>query len=277
MNLRNVAYRTHQMPFSADIYKSLTNPRNNEPKPKKEKTERIVFHGDRSKKHVALTFDADMTPQMRYDLQSGSVSSYYDQNLISILEETGTKATLFLSGMWIESYPQVARELAVNSLFELGNHTYSHPAFHNACYGLTQVQEQQKKAELEKTQKLLKDIVGYNNKLFRFPGGCYSHADLEVVSSTGQVAIHWDVAAQDGFNTDTTNIISNVVDNVQNGSIVVMHMNGYPNEPATANAIQLIISILSDRNYEFVTVSELLDFKKEKALDVKKILSLNIN
>ena len=130
---------------------------------------------------------------------------------------------------------------------------------------------------MEKTQKLLKGILGYDNKLFRFPGGCYSEKDLDIVSSTGQVAIHWDVAGQDGFNTNTTAIVSNVVDNVKNGSIIVLHMNGYPNEPATATAIQLIISALNQQNYEFVTVSELIGTRSKKPNDIKKILSLGVD
>lgn len=239
------------------------------PKPKEE----IVFHGPTQKKQVALTFDADMTPQMKLDLQTGYVKSYFDNNLIKILEETGTKATLFLSGMWIESYRDQARSLSRNSLFELGNHTYSHPAFEGACYGLPLAENSHKNEELQKTQKLLKDLSGFDNKLFRFPGGCYSKADLEMVAKTGQTAIQWDVAGQDGFNGNTEQIISNVTDNVKNGSIIVMHMNGYPNEPATAAALPLIISILHEKGYEFVTVSELLNYPIARRPEHVKLVS----
>lgn len=221
---------------------------------------KIIFHGPRNRKFVALTFDADMTAEMKHDLENGTVQSYYDRELIKILNETKTRATLFMSGMWIESYAKTAKALSLNPLFELGNHTYSHLTFEGACYGLELAKESKKISELEKTQKLLKEITGVDNKLFRFPGGCYSESDLKLVSSTGQVAIHWDVAAQDGFNTDATNIVSNVVDNVQNGSVIVMHMNGYPNEPKTSTALPVIISALKEKGFEFVTVSEL--FKK---------------
>lgn len=238
--------------------------------------DKIVFNGPRNSKKIAFTFDADMTPEMEKDLTTKYVDSYYDSDLINILIQTKTKATLFMSGLWIESYHDTAKNLAKNPLFELGNHTYSHPAFHNACYGLTQVRDDQKSGEIIKTQKLLKTITGFDNKLFRFPGGCYSEDDLDLVSKTGEIAIQWDVAAQDGFNGDTEQIISNVVDNVKNGSIIVMHMNGYPNEPETAHALPIIITALKEKGFEFVTVSELIGIDKTEPLSIKNLFGLNI-
>ncbi|HVF68931.1 MAG TPA: polysaccharide deacetylase family protein [Xanthomonadales bacterium] len=259
--LTNDAYLTKEINLPKSVYYSLLGQKKENKKIVEPKADGIVFHGPRTHKKVALTFDADMTPQMLKDLSSGTVESYYDRNLIDILNQTNTKATLFLSGMWIEHYGSVARELHSNPLFELANHTYSHPGFTGVCYGLTLVEELRKVHELEKTQKLLKAVTGFDNKLFRFPGGCFSSPDLDLVTKTGQVAIQWDVAGQDGFNSDTQNIVSNVVDNAKNGSIIVMHMNGYPNEPVTSQALPLIITSLRERGFEFVTVSELLDMK----------------
>ncbi len=268
-------YKTSIMPFSTEVYQSVTHPI--ELKAVRRKPQQMIFHGERSKKQVALTFDADMTPQMMQDLRSGNVASYYDKDLIDVLINNQTKATLFMSGMWIESYASAARDLSRNPLFELGNHTYSHPAFHNACYGLSQVHPDEKNYELSKTQRLLKNITGKDNKLFRFPGGCYSQRDLDIVTNTGQVAIQWDVAGQDGFNGNTAQIVANVVENVKNGSIIVLHMNGYPNEPATVHALPLIISALRAQNYEFVTVSEMLGYENEQDKNVHKLFSLKIN
>src|SRR5882672_6919070 len=91
-------------------------------------SDQIIWHGPRNKKEVALTFDADMTPVMVDWLHSGKVETYNDPQSITYLIEHNIKATFFLTGLWIESYPDVTRELAENSLFELENHTYSHPS-----------------------------------------------------------------------------------------------------------------------------------------------------
>ena len=252
--INQLAYTTQVI--DKTIYSSSLNP--------VEIRERIIFNGDRNRKKVALTFDADMTHEMIADLESGNVMSYYDKPLIDILESTKTKATLFLSGLWIRKYSDETRDLSKSNLFELANHTYSHPGFHGECYGLNDVESDEKMRELELTQDLLKNITGEDNFLFRFPGGCYSDADLEMVTRTNQTTVQWDVAGLDGFNSNPESIIRNVVENVQNGSIIVLHMNGYPNEPATAIALPLIISDLRQKGFEFVTVSELMTEKEEK-------------
>lgn len=228
-------------------------PQNNEP------NSDVVFHGSRNIKEVALTFDADMTPWMRDQLVSGAVQSYYNQELIDYLDQTQTKATLFLTGMWIELYPDAAKHLASDPLFELGSHSYSHPSFAGTCYGLAQITEDEKQPEITKTQQLLFNLTGKQNTLFRFPGGCYDQDALTLLQKNGLQPIQWDVVGDDGFNNNTQAIIDNVLNHAQNGSIIVMHMNGYPNDPKTSEAIPEIISTLKQRGYSFVTISELLN------------------
>jgi len=75
---------------------------------------------------VALTFDADLTALMRRRLVSGKVKSYDNKALIDELRALHVPATMFLTGMWMEQYPEVTRELAADPLlFELGTHTYT--------------------------------------------------------------------------------------------------------------------------------------------------------
>lgn len=218
----------------------------------------IVTHGSRDSKKIALTFDADMTPWMQQQLQDGNVKSYYGSKVIQVLEDTNTPATLFLTGLWIESYPAVAKQLGQNSLFELGNHTYNHFSFNGACFGLPRVADNQKIDEITKTQQLLQSDAGVTGKYFRFPGGCYSDQDLQLVHQEGLIPIQWDVVADDGFNDNENAIINNVISRTQNGSIIVMHMNGAPNEPETAAALPEIISQLKKKGFQFVSMSELL-------------------
>lgn len=266
-------YIAKNNPFAMQVYNSVLSSPQVVNERDLNKTEQIVFNGPRDKRRIALTFDADMTPQMKYDLETGAVASYFDWELINTLNETGTKSTLFLSGMWIESYLDEARELAKNPLFELANHSYSHPGFEGSCFGLNPVDPAEKLNELTKTQLLLKYLTGADNKLFRFPGGCYSPDDLKLLKYNNLIAIQWDTSGQDGFNNNAASVISNVLNNVRNGSIVVLHMNGYPNEPVTAKALPFIIAALRQQGYEFVTVSELLTDEKTEEANLIKIVS----
>jgi peptidoglycan/xylan/chitin deacetylase (PgdA/CDA1 family) len=80
-------------------------------------------NGSRQVAKVALTFDADMTPGMLAQLQSGQARSWYNREVRDILDAEGVRATIFLTGLWTQAYPEVARSLAEDPLFEIGNHT----------------------------------------------------------------------------------------------------------------------------------------------------------
>ena len=223
----------------------------------------VIFHGPRDKKQIALTFDAEMTDGMHANVISGAVKVSYDSHIIDILTKTNTKATLFLTGMWIEMYPDITLQLSQNPLFEIGSHSYTDSSYAGFCYGLKQLADTVKIEDIGATEKLLREHAGIDNRLFRFPGGCYTPADVKLVTQANDTVVHWDVIGADGFNTNTTQIVHNVVDNVQNGSIIVLHMNGAPTAPKTADALPEIISKLKAKGYQFVKVNELLGLSPE--------------
>ncbi len=218
----------------------------------------VIFHGPRDKKKIAITFDAEMTDGMKAAYISGKTKSSYDKRIIDILDQTHTKATLFLTGMWIELYPDVTKQLSNDPLFELGSHSYTDSSYHGFCYGLKQIPHTLVIEEIGATEKLLREHAGVDNHLFRFPGGCYTPEDVKLVNEADDVVVHWDVVGADGFNQNPQQIIRNVVDNTQNGSIIVLHMNGAPTAPKTAEALPSIITQLKSKGFEFVKVSELL-------------------
>lgn len=223
----------------------------------------VMFHGPRNKKQVALTFDAEMTDGMKASLLSGAVKTSYNKKIIDILNATNTKATLFLTGLWIELYPDVTKQLSNNPLFELGSHSYTDSSYYGFCYGLKQIASTIKIEEIGATEKLLREHARIDNQLFRFPGGCYTPSDVKLVNDAGDTVVHWDVVGADGFNKNTNQIIHNVVDNAQNGSIVVLHLNGSPTAPKTAEALPGIISGLKARGFDLVKVNELLGLPLE--------------
>lgn len=218
----------------------------------------VYFHGERNKKKIALTFDADMTTGMRQMLANGSVKSFYDERLISFLVKSRTPATLFLSGLWVEQYPEITKELASKKLFEIGSHSYSHRAYSSPCYALEALPEDRKIEDIGASQMIIERYTGIKTELFRFPGGCFGPEDLALLKLAGANAIAWDVVADDGFNANERSIVERVTARVKNGSIIVMHMNGFPNEPVDYLAVPRIVETLRKNGFEFVTVSQLL-------------------
>lgn len=206
-------------------------------------------------KTVALTFDADMTQGMLKNLQGGKVASWYNKDVIDILEKDKVPATIFVTGLWAKAYPDVTKQLFDNPLFEIGNHSYSHPSFTSSCFNLPPIGNRED--EFKKSQEILKSITGSYPTLFRFPGGCYTKGDLRLAEKYGLKVVGWDVVSGDAFNSNTQSIITRVEKKVRPGSIIVMHLNGNKNAPATARALPEIILYLKSKGYAFVKVSQL--------------------
>jgi peptidoglycan/xylan/chitin deacetylase (PgdA/CDA1 family) len=218
----------------------------------------VVQHGPRDKKRVALTFDADLTALMRKRLRHGKVKSYYNEALINELRQLKVPATLFLTGMWMEEYPDRTRELAADPLFELGTHTYDHRGFTKHCYTLGTVPPKEMLADVRRAVDILDKLDPHATKWFRFPGGCYDGTALHELAPSGVTAVGLDVPGADGFAKSPKPIVKQVLSHVQNGSIVVLHMHGGDNAPCTGQAVPEIVRALRARGYILVTVSQLM-------------------
>jgi peptidoglycan/xylan/chitin deacetylase (PgdA/CDA1 family) len=222
---------------------------------------RVIEHGPRDRREVALTFDADMTPQKLAELRAGAGgSTWYDARIVAELERTRTPATIFLTGLWTRVHAGVAQRLARSPLFELENHSLSHRAFDAPCYGLAPVTSApEKRAEVVRSREIIEETTGVRPRFFRFPGGCHSPADLRRVAAAGEQPLGWDVVSGDAGQPNPAAVVRAVVGGVRPGSIVVMHLVGAPNAPATAVAIREIIPALRARGYAFVRLERLLD------------------
>jgi len=218
----------------------------------------VVQHGPRTRPRVALTFDADLTAAMRRRLTDGRVASYYNAELIASLRRMHVPATLFLTGMWMEQYPPITRELAADPLFELATHSYDHKAFTAKCYTLATVARKDMLADVRRAVVILDRLDPQATRWFRFPGGCYDGTALHELAPAGLTAVQLDVAGADGFAKSPAPIIRQVVQNARNGSIVVLHMHGGDNAPYTDEAIGPIVRSLRDKDFELVTVSQLM-------------------
>lgn len=218
-----------------------------------------VYRVSTDKKIIALTFDADMTYGMERELKSVKVKSWYNEDVIKSLEETKTPATLFLAGLWIKNYPEETKKLANNPLFEIGNHSYSHPGFTTPCFNLPTIPDASDKKEIAKTDELLKEYAPGYKKYFRFPGFCSDEFDVKEVEKYGYKIIAADVKGLDGFAHNSEKIVSRVVSGAKPGSIVVLHLHGGPNAPETGKALPEIIKQLKEKGCEFVKVSDLIE------------------
>lgn len=207
-----------------------------------------------SGKNIFLTFDADMTPYMKKEQEDGKVKQWYDPELISYLEKNNIPATFFLTGMFAEMYPDLVRELAENPNFSIQNHSYSHLAFDENCYGLAaDKSDDERRGEIEKAQSVIKSISGKTPTYFRYPGLCHNAHDDAIVKAEGLSLIEDEFSSGDAYMKNPQMIFDNVLNNIKKIHVIVFHM-GTKNTPATTAAIKLLIPKLQKAGYLFVAL-----------------------
>jgi peptidoglycan/xylan/chitin deacetylase (PgdA/CDA1 family) len=209
-----------------------------------------------AEKTVALTFDADMTADQGPRAADGE--RFDNPALIAALRKLNVPSTVFMTGRWAEEYPDQAKAIGNDPLFEIANHSYSHYAFTSSCYGLPVVRKEAMRADVGRAFAAFRkagarNVVPY----FRFPGGCYNDAALRAIAPAKVTAVQWDVVSGDAFATDADAVAEQVLAGVRPGSVVVMHCTRSA-APVTEQAILRIVPELRSRGYRFVKVSDLM-------------------
>jgi peptidoglycan-N-acetylglucosamine deacetylase len=201
----------------------------------------FIYHGDREKPLVALTFDLCQKPEL---------PAWFDRGIYDVLTRYDVPATFFMGGDWMRTHMEETLLLASNPKFELGNHSWSHP-------DLPGLSQETITGEIVKTQDMLYKLTGRQSKLFRLPAGLYDDLTLGVIAWHGLYTIQWDVETGDPDPTiDAERMNWAVRNRVQNGSIIIMHANGRGWH--TAEALPQMIEYLQEQGYRLVTVSQLV-------------------
>jgi peptidoglycan/xylan/chitin deacetylase (PgdA/CDA1 family) len=217
----------------------------------------VFENGPRTRgKTVALTFDADMTAGQGPRAAAGE--RFDNPRLIATLRALKVPATVFMTGRWAEQYPVQAQSIGRDPLFEVANHSYSHYAFTDDCYGLPTVSADRMRADVERAYDAFRQAgVREPMPYFRFPGGCYDRRALKALTPAGVTAVQWDVVSGDAFATDADAVARQVLDGVRPGSVVVLHCTTSA-APTTERAVRTIVPELRRAGFRFVKVSELI-------------------
>jgi peptidoglycan-N-acetylglucosamine deacetylase len=212
------------------------------------------------KKMVALTFDL---------CEQANEVSGYQGGIVDFLRANQIKATFFAGGKWMLTHPERAKQLMVDSLFEVGNHTWDHRnlrltagrALSDEVQG-AQLAYERLRGDLKQCtwpdrSTLADERAGKRLQIFRFPFGACDAKSLDTVANAGLLGIQWDVSSGDpSFGLAPERMARDVLGRVQPGSIVLFHANGRGWH--TQSALPAIVAGLKARGYQFATVSELL-------------------
>ena len=179
------------------------------------------------------------------------------QQILDILKKHNIKVTFFMTGGWVESYPDDVKAI-YEAGHDLGNHSENHK-------NMSQLSDEEKTQELMKVHEKVKELTGVEMNLFRPPYGDYDDAVVLNAKENGYYAIQWSVDSLDWKDYGKESIIDTVVNHkdLQNGAIILCH-NG---AKYTASALDEMITTLKEQGYEFVPISELI-YKDNYHMDV---------
>ena len=194
-----------------------------------------IYCVETDEKKVALSFDA-------------AWGNEDTQKILEILAKHNVHATFFMTGGWVDSYPEDVKAILAGG-HDLGNHSENHK-------NMSQISNDDKEQELMKVHETVKSLTGYEMFLFRPPYGDYDNDVIKTATKCGYYPIQWDVDSLDWKDYGVDSIVNTVCSNkhLGNGSIILCH-NG---AKFTADALDTLITNLKGQGYEIVPISELI-------------------
>ncbi len=190
----------------------------------------IVRNGNPAAPKVALTFDIEIDAATLFQL-------------LEILRARGIHGTFFVTGGWVQSFPDAARAIVAEG-HEIGNHSLTHPFFSRIGYdGAAN--------ELEQTERIVSETTGVTTRpYFRFPYGDSTPKHAAIVAGHGYVAYHWsaDDQAISGW-------LAGAAQNpaAANGGILLMH-----GRPSTVEALPGWLDQLAAMGLQPTTLGDVL-------------------
>jgi len=199
------------------------------------KRELPIYCVGTDKKQVALSFDAAW----------GDTDTI---QILDILDKYKVKATFFMTGGWVEAYPDKVKEIAARG-HDLGNHSENHKE-------MSKLSVADQTSEIMKVHEEVKALTGIEMNLFRPPFGDYNNSVVTTVMACKYYPIQWSVDSLDWKNYGASNIVKTVLGHkaLCNGAIILMH-NG---AKYTKDALEQVITGLQQQGYEIVPISQLI-------------------
>ena len=151
-------------------------------------------------------------------------------------------------------HPEILQR-AVREGHEIGNHSWSHPAF-------GKMSDATVRAELQKTDDAIKAAIGIRPTLMRPPYGSITARQKQWIHEEfGYRVILWDVDPLDWKRPGPSVVMNRIVKETRPGSIILSH----DIHPGTIKAMPATFAQLEAKGFKFVTVSELVAMGKPMA------------
>jgi len=203
-------------------------------------------YSEKPTKYIALSFD---------DGPCAPSSSGGTAAMLEALAAAKVKATFFVIGQNIRG-----NKAAAQAIFDAGHELANHSDGYDPLGGKT---VEDISASLDAASQAIRDITGTNPRLFRAPSLNHGANLSQVCKDKGMALI--DGSTHNDWTDSSTVIANSVLNNPQDGGIIILHENN-TSKGNTMAVLPEIISGLREAGFWIMTVGELA-IVKEKTLE----------
>ncbi len=215
----------------------------------------IPISDAKNEKNRAIEYDEKQYEKVCY-LTFDDGPSIYTEQILDILDEYGIKASFFVNGKTDEESIKRYQEI-VKRDNTLAMHSYSH-VFSQVYGSLDEFA-----SDTENLRKLLKDAVGIDTNIYRFPGGSSTTTTdnieeyINYLNENGYIFFDWNVSSGDASKEKLTvdEIYNNVISGTLQHSNAVVLMHDSAKRDTTVEALPMIIQELTKEGYVFLPIT----------------------
>ena len=197
----------------------------------------VLFHGDSSRREIALTFDDGPHPRDT-------------PQVLDALAKHNIRATFFLIGHEVERHPNLVRQIHQNR-HQLALHCYRH-------LPLPLENASTLKGQLDQSRRAIARACGIPPETIRHirpPYGFFNKKNLSVLNEWGYRLVLWDNMPLH-FLQPTAWTIKQLVEPTRPGSVIVLH-DGKGHGAKVAHILNVALPQLKAQGFEFVTIEQM--------------------
>lgn len=167
----------------------------------------------------------------------------YTPQVLDLLAQYNAKATFFVTGQNVDTYPELAQRIATEG-HSVQSHTWNHA-------DLRKLDQSAFNSQVRDTNTAIERTIGTRPTCLRPPYGARNERVTQWLDEEGMIMVLWDIDPQDWRKPGTNTIVREIVDHVEDGSVVLMHDAG-GDRSQTVAALSVTLEALSERGFTFV-------------------------
>ncbi|HTC00505.1 MAG TPA: polysaccharide deacetylase family protein [Ferruginibacter sp.] len=198
---------------------------------------KVICSATTDKKQIAISFD------------DGPAISFTPE-ILQVLKAHNIKAAFFCIGNRIVGNENLLTQLHKEEHI-IGNHSYSHHFWFDLFSAKKVI------SDLQMMDKVTKDMIGVQPKLFRPPYGVLNPNIKKAITKGNYIPIGWSVRSFDTVINDDKKLLNKISSSLKPGAIFLFH----DTSKITLSVLPLFIQYVKENDYEIVRLDKMLNLQ----------------